>query len=119
MTIKESGGKVNLSMTRGDSESITVRCYERTDGGESVFLPIEDGDTVYLTVRPDAEGEIALQKVIEDFPGGEAVIPFAPEDTSGLDFGDYVYDVQLTLANDTVTTLILPSRFSITQEVTY
>lgn len=119
MTIKESGGRVNISMTRGDSESITVRCYEKTDGGESVFLPIEDGDTVYLTVRPDAEGEIVLQKVIEDFPDGAALIPFAAEDTAGLDFGDYVYDVQLTRANDTVTTLILPSRFSITEEVTY
>ena len=119
MTIKESGGKVNLSMTRGDSESITVRCYERTDGGESVFLPIEDGDTVYLTVRPDAEGEIVLQKIIEDFPGGAAVIPFAPEDTSGLDFGDYVYDIQLTRADGTVTTLLVPAKFTLKDEVTY
>ena len=119
MTIKESGGKVNISMTRGDSESITVRCYEKTDGGESVFLPIEDGDTVYLTVRPDAEGEIVLQKVIEDFPDGAAVIPFAAEDTAGLDFGDYVYDVQWTRGDGTVTTVIEPSRFRLKEEVTY
>jgi hypothetical protein len=119
MTIKESGGKVNISMTRGDSESITVRCYEKTDGGETVFLPIEDGDTVYLTVRPDAEGEIVLQKVIEDFPDGAAVIPFAAEDTAGLDFGNYVYDIQLTRADGTVTTLLVPAKFTLKDEVTY
>lgn len=109
MTVKESGGKVNIAMIRGDSESITVRCSE----------PFNEGDTVTFTMRPDIEGEIVLQKEITDFPEGEAVIPFAPEDTAGLDFGDYVYDVQLTRANDTVTTLIQPSRFTITEEVTY
>ena len=119
MTVKESGGKVNIAMIRGDSESITVRQFEKHDGEEPAFLPFEDGDTVYFTMRPDIEGEIVLQKEITDFPEGEAVIPFAPEDTAGLDFGDYVYDVQLTRANDTVTTLIQPSRFTITEEVTY
>lgn len=118
MTIKESRGRVNISMTRGDSESITVRQFEKHDGEEPVFLPFEDGDTVYFTMRPDIEGEIVLQKEIADFPEGEAVIPFEPEDTAGLDFGDYVYDVQLTRANDTVTTLLVPARFRLEEEVT-
>ena len=108
MTVKESGGKVNIAMTRGDSESITVRCSE----------PFADGDTVTFTMRPDIEGEIALQKEITDFPDGEAVIVFEPEDTASLDFGDYVYDIQLTRANDTVTTLVVPARFRLTEEVT-
>lgn len=118
MTVKESGGKVSISMVRGDSESITVACYDKT-GGEPVFVPLEDGDTVYFTVRPDAMGEIVLQKIIDDFPEGKAVIAFTPEDTASLDFGDYVYDVQLTRANDTVTTLMKLSRFRIEEEVTY
>ena len=109
MTVKESGGKVSIAMTRGYSESITVRCSE----------PFEEGDTVYFTVRADAESDIVLQKVIEDFPDGEAVIPLYPADTEELDFGDYVYDIQVTRANDTVTTLIVPSRFRLTEEVTY
>ncbi len=109
MTVKENGGKVNITMTRGDSESITVRCS----------VPFEDGDTVYFTVREDPESEIYLQKIIEDFPDGEAVIPLYPEDTEGMDFGSYVYDIQVTRANDTVTTLIMPSKFKLTEEVTY
>lgn len=108
MTVKKSGGKVNIAMIRGDSESITVRCSE----------PFDNGDMVTFTMRPDIEGEIVLQKEITDFPEGEAVIPFEPEDTAGLDFGDYVYDIQLTRADGTVTTLIVPARFRLEEEVT-
>ena len=109
MTIKESGGKVNITMTRGDSESITVRCS----------VPFDTGDTVYFTVREDAESEISLQKIITDFPGGEAVIGIDPQDTEPLDFGTYVYDIQVTRADGTVTTLIVPSKFKLNEEVTY
>ena len=109
MTIKESGGKVNITMTRGDSESLTVTCS----------VPFANGDTVYFTVREDAEGEILLQKIITDFPDGAAVIPIYPEDTEGMDFGDYVYDVQITWADGTVKTVIDPSRFRLNEEVTY
>jgi hypothetical protein len=109
MTIKESGGKVNITMTRGDSESLTVTCS----------VPFTNGDTVYFTVREDAESEILLQKIITDFPDGAAVIPIYPEDTEGMDFGDYVYDIQVTRAGGVVTTLIVPSRFKLNEEVTY
>ena len=109
MTIKEVGKKVNITMTRGDSESLTVTCS----------VPFANGDTVYFTVREDAESEILLQKIITDFPDGAAVIPIYPEDTAALDFGDYVYDIQVTRAGGVVTTLIVPSRFKLNEEVTY
>ena len=50
---------------------------------------------------------------------GEAVIALHPEDTASMAFGDYVYDIQLTRAVGTVTTLVTPSRFRLTEEVTY
>ena len=109
MTIKEAGDKVNISMTRGDSESITVRCS----------VPFKTGDRVYFTVREDPESEIALQKVIDDFPGSEAVIGICPQDTEPLDFGTYVYDIQVTRADGTVTTLVKPSGFKLDEEGTY
>ena len=118
MTIKESGGRVNIEMTRGDSESITVRCFEKS-GDSKTDKPFQSGDTVYLTVREDAESAIAMQKTVTSFPDGAAVIPIDPEDTEGMEFGDYVYDVQVTWANGTVKTLIEPSRFRLTEEVTY
>ena len=50
---------------------------------------------------------------------GKAVIAFAPEDTGQMAFRAYVYDVQLERANGDVYTIIKPSRFEITPEVTY
>lgn len=105
----------NLSMTRGDSESITVKCFQ---GGAAV--PFENGDTVTFTVREDVESPILLQKTVTTFDGnGWAVIPIASGDTEGMDFGSYVYDIQLTRADGTVTTLITISNFELTEEVTY
>ena len=105
MTVKGT----KLSMVRGDSESITVRCSD----------PFAEGDTVFFTVRQCPEDPIALQKTVTDFPEGEAVIGIDPADTAGLDFGDYVYDVQLTRSGGAVTTLIEPDRFTLREEVTY
>lgn len=107
MTVKGT----NLAMTRGDSESITVICTSD---------PFESGDMVTMTLRPDVDEAIALQKVVTEFNDGAAVIGIAPADTSNLTMDmDYVYDIQVTRANGTVTTLVKPSRFTIEEEVTY
>ncbi len=100
---------INISMVRGDSESVTVRCSR----------PFAAGDTLYLTVREDAESDIAMQKVVTEFPNGEAVFVIDTGDTEGLDFGSYVYDIQATWADGTVKTLVGPARFRLTEEVTY
>jgi hypothetical protein len=109
MTITSSGNKLNIAMTRGDSESITISCS----------IPFTTGDAVYLTVRDSVEGSIQLQKIITEFESGKAIIRFAPGDTSGLDFGDYVYDIQLVRFGGIVTTPIDVSRFRLKEEVTY
>ena len=98
-----------MSMVRGDSESITVRCS----------MGFNAGDQVIFTMREDVDSPIALQKVVDSFPDGEAVIAINHEDTSGLDFGDYVYDIQWTRADGTVTTIVEKSRFTLREEVTY
>ena len=100
----------NISMTRGDSESVTVKCSD----------PFMTGDTVYMTVREDAESLVLFQKTVEQFGAeGEAVIPIEHDDTEGLEFGDYMYDIQVTRADGTVTTLVKPARFTLTEEITY
>lgn len=100
---------INISMVRGDSESLTVTCS----------TPFSSGDTVFLTVREDAESDIAMQKVVTEFPNGEAVFIIEPDDTEGLDFGNYVYDIQVTWAGGVVKTLVGPARWRLTEEVTY
>ena len=100
----------NISMTRGDTESLTVRCS----------APFREGDMVYFTVRADPESPIVFQKIVYQFgSAGEAVIVIDHEDTDGLDFGDYRYDVQVTRSSGTVTTLVKPARFTLTEEITY
>lgn len=106
----------DVAMTRGDSESLTVQKV----GGTWVT-----GDAITLTIRISAVGEIVFQRTVTTFDAsGAAVIAINPEDTEDLAFGTYVYDVQHTAADGTVTPLIprtpgnTPS-WTITQEATY
>lgn len=101
----------NLSMTRGDTESITVSLQG------DVF---SSGDKVEFTVRkfPD-HIEKQIHKTVTEFEDGKAIIRLYPEDTGKLSFMQYVYDIQLTRADGTVYTIIKPSRFEILPEVSY
>ena len=109
----------NITMVRGDSESITVKCFTES-GGTKTASPFTTGDTVTFTVRKDPKSTILLQKAITEFDeNGYAVILLYPEDTSGMDFGKYVYDIQLTRSDDSVTTIVPISSFILAEEVTY
>ena len=99
-----------IAMTRGDSESLTVR----KQGGAWT-----EEETITFTVREDAEGEIAFQKTAYLDDEGAAIIAIESGDTEGRDFGNYVYDIQVTWADGTVKTLVGPARFRLTEEVTY
>lgn len=106
----------NISMIRGDSESITI--FLKDSFGNS--LPFEDGDTLFFTVKDNINTDkITLQKIITTFQDDTAVIGINPEDTKGLRFKEYVYDIQLNRAGGYVKTIIPPSKFTIKGEVTY
>lgn len=105
-------GKNNISMTRGDSETITVSCQER---------PFAEGDKITFTVRfTPSSKEKEIEKTVTEFTEeGKAIIEILPEDTAKMAFGKYRYDIQLTGADETVTTIIKPAEFRIEEEVTY
>ena len=107
----------NLRMTRGDSETIHISC-ENADGTPH---PFQSGDTVYFTVKKDVNtAEILLQKIITIFTEtGAAQVELAPQDTRGLSYGGYKYDVQLSCADGQVKTIVPPNDFRIGGEVTY
>lgn len=106
----------NISMIRGDTESITVSIND-TEGNK---IPLVDGDTIYLTVKQSiTTEEKVLQKVIQEFEDGEAIIEITPDNTKTLQFKNYIYDIQLSRADGTVSTIIPPSSFTIRGEVTY
>lgn len=102
----------SIYMTRGDNESILVSCPER---------PFSEGDRVELTVRQiPGYGAVLLHKAVGTFTAdGKALIKIRPEDTAGLDFGVYSYDVQATFADLGVKTIVRPSRFEVGKENTY
>ena len=103
-------------MTRGDSEAIKVSCKD----SQGVGVPLEDGDTLYFTVKFSVgTEEIEIQKVITEFPDGIAYINISPDDTKSMSFRNYYYDIQLTRADGTVKTIIPPSTFTVKGEVTY
>jgi len=111
--MKVSGTKISL--TRGDSAIISVACTNGTNP-----FPLTAGDTIYFTIKANAGTTTKLvQKVITTFTSGKANITLNPADTKPLAYGDYLYDVQLTLSTNEVITIIAPSRFTILEEVTY
>lgn len=105
-----------ITMRRGDSESLSVQCTSD---------PYTAGDTITFTVREDAEGDILLQKVVDTFQSGVAVIAIESGDTTGIEFGDYVYDIQQTDQYGKVLTIVPPDpgsalpKFKLTEEATY
>jgi len=106
----------NITMTRGDSETISIFCRNE----DLTLVPLVTGDIIYFTVKANMYKEIiTLQKIITIFTDGKAIVIIAPLDTKELEFRSYVYDVQLTKADGTVSTIIPPSTFTIGGEVTY
>lgn len=99
-----------MRMVRGDSEMIVVRCPDD---------PFVSGDIVEFSVRKKVKTERLVHKTVTLFDSGKAYIELIPSDTDELEFGDYVYDIQVTRANGWVTTLIKTSKFVLETEVTY
>lgn len=100
----------SIELTRGDSAAFNISIKD-ADGDE---YTLQDGDELLFTIKKNVNtNEIILQK-------SGTHIEIQPEDTEGLSYGDYVYDVQLTIAEDgRVDTIITPSKFRIREEVTW
>ena len=102
-----------IRLTRGDTAdfSISVQNEVSKDSYE-----IQAGDTFRFTVKESSEDtDIVLQKVLN----GLDSFTIEPDDTKSLEYGDYVYDVELTTEDGDVYTIIPPSRFTIMEEVTW
>lgn len=112
--MKVSG--TNISMVRGDTESITLICKDLNEN----IIELITGDKIYFTVKDNVNTTVKIfQKLITTFTDGAAIIIINPSDTKLLKYKDYTYDIQLTRADLTVTTIVPASRFRIEGEVTY
>lgn len=98
-----------IRMTRGDSETINlnIKGYEPTGN-----------DFVEMTVRRNVNSDVVFYRKLNVNENGSAIIEIKPNDTEELQFGAYVYDVQLTYGS-IVKTIVKTSLFIIEKEVTY
>lgn len=103
----------NILLTRGDSAELelTVKDEDNNDYDYS-------NDVVKFGVKRSAldKTEPMLKKTFDE----NGKIYFAPEDTENMEFGDYLYDVEISHtegegeeAVTTVTTVIAAAKFSI------
>lgn len=111
MLYVNEGGIIRL--TRGDTARLNVSIIN--DINSSPY-EVSSTDVLQLTVRKKVkDADYCFQKTIV----GSTLFHIEPEDTAELSFGNYVYDVQLTLENGDVYTVIEPTRFEVMTEVTY
>lgn len=109
----ESDNKIRL--TRGDTARLEINVTTADESGSITDYKILPEDTLTLSVKKKVkDSTYILQKTIN----GSTVFHIKPEDTRGVSFGTYVYDVQLTTSDGDVYTIIEPTSFEIMTEVT-
>jgi hypothetical protein len=114
----------DIYITRGDSESFRVVLYDQETETEKPFI---DGDRIYFTVKTSTQtANKIFQIIVENFENeennnnyGAAIVHITPQHTKDLKYHEYVYDVQLVRQGGEVTTIIIPSKFVVGEEVTY
>ena len=102
--------KKRIKIVKGDTAifDITMENYEFCEG-----------DKVYFTVKKTIDDENnAIQKVLSTFDGNKSKIVLCKEDTN-IAVGVYLYDVQCSLVNGIVDTIVLPTKFEILGGITH
>lgn len=106
----QSNGSIYL--TRGDSAKIKINLKNKDTNR---VYDLNPQDRLTLTVKKSTrDTEYEFQKVIT----GEDVFCINQSDTKPLEFGDYVYDVQLDTVDGETITVIEKTAFVVGEEVT-
>ena len=100
------GNEINI--TRGDTALIDFTL----DNHEFV-----DGDVVYFSVkRSPKDNNYIINKEITNFNGNTATIELLSDDTR-IPKGKYLYDIQCSLADGRVDTVVNKERFIVLEDV--
>lgn len=103
--------KNTIFLTRGD----TFKAHLTINNPDGTEYTPQEGDTVRFALKENIEDQECL--ILRDIPIDTMLLILNPEDTKGLEFGSYVYDIQLTKANGDVDTFITASKLKLTAEV--
>ena len=101
--------KNKIKITRGDTGIFNIEILDRIT---ELPYEVQAGDTVRFTVKKS----IYQNKPLIQKEGTS--IQINPTDTQTLMYGKYLYDVEITLANGMVQTIITPCEFEISSEIT-
>lgn len=101
----------SISLTRGDSLILNVQITRNGD----VYEPAE-GDVIRFALSRDTKGT-SEPIILKNIDPTAMRLVLNPEDTKTLDYGTYVYDIELRTKEGFVDTFIGPAKFKITEEV--
>ena len=108
----------NIEMTRGDTLILQVSIYQ----GDQPYVP-QEGDAVRFAMK-HAKMNTAKTQFIDGEPVATADIPTDTMilrvdslQTKALEFGDYIYDIQITFVDGTVDTFIANAKLKLLPEV--
>ena len=95
----------NLYMVRGDTFRFTIEIEGLVQNLTSAYFSCKKNkdDDEYIFQKSLGDG-IAKVKDNENSKDYEIVV--APEDTEDVDFGNYIYDLQLAVGSDVLTPLL-------------
>lgn len=100
-----------IKLTRGD----TLRAVLTIEDGEgNPYTPDPDDVIRFAMKKKYTDASTIIQKTIDN---DSLTLEIDPADTKDLNFGSYVYDIQMTHANGDVDTFIAKGIFEITEEV--
>lgn len=89
----------NINSIRGDS--IPLKFAIKTADGQ--IVQINDIETLYLTCKKNTDNvaPILFQKTLEDMTLSDDYyhVVIEPEDTEKLNYGEYFFDIEVTLKN--------------------
>lgn len=98
-----------IEIYRGDNRTLEVRVTDSAD------QPVDlTGASIRFTVRKGVDKEVLIEKTssdpaqakITDATGGVLEVYLVPADTKKLKPGGYVFDVEVTLSNGKVYTVV-------------
>lgn len=100
---------INIELVRGDTLKLTVGI--KANG--QTYTPVA-GDSLRFALKTSFTSPKVL--ILKPIPIETCVLHLQPSDTKKLDFGKYVYDIEITFANGDVDTFI-QGQFDIKPEV--
>ena len=101
----------NIILTRGDTLRVHV---DIVDSAGDAYVS-DKGDKLRFALKRGYREEKPL--LVVDIPMDTMMLVLRPEDTKPLNFGSYVYDIQLTQANGDIDTVIPEGTLILTKEV--